>query len=347
MRRLAATQPGSQNRGYVGATLLRRGRLGEWVAVLSMRKSTPRHLRSQRYRGKPSGTGTMADLDAGRQRPPLRATPSGDAAGRPQNGTGLDPIAILNYHPVPVDQLGYRCALRRRAPAMNCARRRIALRRIAVAPAGRPAPQGCGRMRVEIAKVFCHPVMREFCDTPATPPVGPAPQIRNVSSFRCSAGSSVASAFLKRCSRMRLRNRVVSETHFQPRRVDCPFLLKYPRRRTGRQHERVVCNRPTIGDHSARSGVHCGGAAQHPHSSIRERGAHRRGDIGWRKGSCCDLTQTTVGNRPTSLPVYQRGRGAGSWRSPAAHAMPPVQTCAETRHVARRDVSRPRRRALQ
>jgi hypothetical protein len=38
-RRLAAAQPGSQNRGYVGATLLRRGRKpGNRLAIPSERK---------------------------------------------------------------------------------------------------------------------------------------------------------------------------------------------------------------------------------------------------------------------------------------------------------------------
>ena len=78
-------------------------------------------------------------------------------------------------------------------------------------------------------------------------------------------------------------------------------------RRTGREHERVVCNRATIDDHAARSGVHRGdGAAQHAHSSIiAERSADRRRDIGRRKGSRCDLIQQRL-EQMKVLPVYQR-----------------------------------------
>jgi hypothetical protein len=95
---------------------------------------------------------------------------------------------------------------------------------------------------------------------------------------------------------------------FQPRRVDCPFLVtEVSVRRTGREHECVEWNCMTIGDHPARSGVHRGdGAAQHPHSSIiAERGPHRRGDVGRRKDSRCDLLEQRL-EQVIVLPVYQR-----------------------------------------
>jgi len=153
------------------------------------------------------------------------------------------------------------------------------------------------RMRADAGRnceIFGHPFAQVQQCTAISTPVGPAPQIRHVSSFRCATASSLLGFF--KGVEIRLRILVASGPISVPARgPPIPRDLKYPCS-TGRQHECVV----RIGghrDHPRAAVVHRGDDARSTHSGIIAERGGTGVVISPRKGSRCDLIQQRVWNR--------------------------------------------------